>query len=105
MQATPEVADGKVRRGKDGPAYCGRVIIEWPAPGRSPVLPAWGCAIFDAETGKPVATAEKITIPAVTASAAEVITCELTMFADEDGNPVCEACQAEEVTIPEKFNG
>jgi len=72
--------------GSDGEdrAFCGRVIIEWPPP-RNGILASWGCAIYDAETGKPVTTASKIT---VTADVQDLITCELVMFADEDGNPV-----------------
>ena len=85
---TTETAEAEVRSDDERPTYCGRVIIEWPAPGRSPVLPGWGCSIFDAETGKPVVTAEKLVIPSVTATAADVITCDLTVFADEDGTPV-----------------
>ena len=83
---TAEVAGAKVREADR--TYYGRVIIEWPAPGRSSVLPGWGCSVFDAGTGKPVTTVEKIRIPAVTAEAEGVITCELTMFADPDGMPV-----------------
>lgn len=69
------------------------MIIEWPAPGKqdSPyygAMPGWKCAIFDAETGKPVNTVQKIAIPAVTADAVHWVTCWLTMDADDDGKPV-----------------
>ena len=90
MTGTTEVADTEKRDGEESPAHYGRVIIEWPAPGRSPALPGWGCSVFDAETGKPVVTVEKIIIPAVTATATDVITCDLTMFANPDGKPLLE---------------
>lgn len=74
------------------PEFSGVVIIEWPPPapggGAHRPLPGWGCAILDAGSGKPVTTVEKISIPAVTAEANDFITCWLTMFADDDGNPV-----------------
>jgi hypothetical protein len=65
-------------------AFHGRVIIEWPPP-RNGILASWGCAIYDAETGKLVTTASKVM---VTADVQDLITCNLVMFADEDGNPV-----------------
>jgi hypothetical protein len=77
----PEGSSGEEHR-----ACHGRVIIEWPPP-RNGILASWGCAIYDAETGAPVTTASKIT---VTADVQDLITCELVMFADEDGNPVRE---------------
>lgn len=82
-----EIADGGM---PEGPRCCGHVIVEWPPVRRDQPRPlaAWGCAIFDAETGEPIATAGKITIPAVTADVRDFITCELTMFADRDGMPV-----------------
>jgi hypothetical protein len=75
-------------RDEESPAYYGRVIIEWPAPGRSPVLPGWGCSIFDAETGEPIVTVTRLKVPSVTADAQDVITADLTMLADENGMPV-----------------
>jgi hypothetical protein len=75
---------------EDGSAYYGRVIIEWPEPPERKwhSLVGWRCAVLDAETGKPVITVSKITLPAITADARGWITCELTMFADDDGMPV-----------------
>lgn len=73
------------------PTCYGHIIIEWPAPRGTDyprLMPGWACAIFDAATGKPVTTAEKLVIPAVTVDARRFITAELTMLADEDGNPV-----------------
>jgi hypothetical protein len=75
----------------EAPLYYGCVIIEWPAPlrkGEHRPLAGWACSIFDAETGKMIVTAEKIYIPAVTASAQRFITCELLTGADDDGKPV-----------------
>jgi hypothetical protein len=72
----------------DACAYYGRVIIEWPAPGRSPALPGWGCSIFDADTGEPIVTVTRLKMPSVTVDAQDVITADLTMLADEDGMPV-----------------
>ena len=48
----------------DHPAFCGAVIIGMTAPGKqdSPYYGAmygWKCAIFDAETGKPVNTVQE----------------------------------------------
>jgi hypothetical protein len=83
-----ETAEAEVRSDEESPRYYGRVIIEWPALREGRVLPGWGCSIFDAETGQPIVTAEKIVIPSVTATAQDVITCDLTMFADPSGMPV-----------------
>jgi hypothetical protein len=72
--------------------YCGYVIIEWPAPrlkdGIPRPMPAWGCTILDAQTGKPIVTAEKITVQRVTADAQSFITADLAMLADDKGMPV-----------------
>ena len=87
-----EAAEAEVRSDEDSPRYHGSVIIEWPArmgDGSRPLC-GWGCSIFDAATGRQIYTAEKISIPAVTAEAQDVILCWLTMFADGNGNPVME---------------
>ena len=86
-----DVAEAEVRSDEESRVYHGRVIIEWPAPHeRRPVLPGWGCSIFDAETGKQIVTVSRIKVPGVqvTADAESVFVAELTMFADEDGKPV-----------------
>jgi hypothetical protein len=71
---------------EDEPAYYGRVIIEWPAQHRKGhVLASHGCAIFDAETGKPIPAVSRA---AITADVTGFITCDLTLLADEDGKPV-----------------
>lgn len=90
---TIEAAEAGVRSDEDKPVYRGSVIIEWPSAGSRPprgvgtLLPGWGCSITDAETGKLVLTVLKI---AVHADAQGFVTCELTMFADLDGNPLLE---------------
>lgn len=68
--------------------FRGVIIIEWPAPfGASPysALSGWHCAVTDAVTGKPVTTCSRIT---VRADVNEIVTADLTLFADADGNPV-----------------
>lgn len=74
--------------GQAGPGvdYQGHIGIEWPAR-RDPslVLPGWGCAVWDALSGKPITTVTRIELHA---SAVDVIAADVTMFADEDGQPV-----------------
>ena len=84
MPATTEAPDTGVHP-KAHYAYYGRVIIEWPAPGRSGALPGWGCSILDAETGQQVVTVSRVS---VTADAEDAIRADLTMFADDNGMPV-----------------
>jgi hypothetical protein len=85
-------AEAAVRGGEKEPAWRGSVIIEWPPvpPYRrrgATLLPGWGCAIFDAETGRQILT---VTGLGVRADAKGFVTCELTMFAGPDGNPLLE---------------
>ena len=90
---TADVAEAEERSDEGKPADRGSVIIEWPSAGSRPPqgvgtrLPGWGCSITDAETGKPILTVLKL---AVHADAQGFVTCELTMFADLDGNPLLE---------------
>jgi hypothetical protein len=68
--------------------FRGTVIIEWPAPvGPLPYSALLGraAAVTDAVTGKPITTCSGITVRAVVD---EIVTAELTLFADADGNPV-----------------
>jgi hypothetical protein len=72
--------------------FRGTVIIEWPAPARpgTGVLPGWKVAIYDASApdaaeSKLITTVMRV---AVHASAQTIIEADVTMFADEDGNPV-----------------
>lgn len=88
---TAELAEAGERTEEKPPSLYGYVIIEWPAPKPGPHprgMPAWGCSIFDAVTGKQITTVDKIAIPAVTADVTGWVTCELNMFADGDGMPV-----------------
>ena len=87
---TTETAEAEARSDEEGHVCYGRVIIEWPAPHGDRPLPGWGCSILNAETGKPIVSVEKLSIPAVTADASGLITCWLTMFADPDGKPLLE---------------
>jgi len=70
------------------PPYRGVIIIEWPAPfGASPYSAMTGHAveITDALTGKPVRTCLRASV-AVDMEA--IVTADLTLFADEDGEPL-----------------
>lgn len=95
-----EVAEAEVRSDEDeslwpegpGRQYGGYVIIEWPAPrgkdGIPAAMTAWDCSVIDAATGKPIVTAEKITVERVTADCTGFVIADLAMLADPDGNPV-----------------
>lgn len=72
------------------PPYRGVIVIEWPPPfGASPYSAMTGhkVEITDALTGKPVITCLRATI-AVDMEA--IVTADLTMFADENGEPLFE---------------
>jgi hypothetical protein len=74
----------------DGFDYWGYVIIEWPAfpQGKHPKpIPGWGCVLINAETGRQFNTCRKIELHADTEN---IITADLTMFADGDGKPAFE---------------
>lgn len=69
-------------------AYQGHIGIEWPAPapgGTSLVLPGWGCTVWDALSGLPITTVTRIELHA---DALNVISADVTMYADENGQPV-----------------
>lgn len=96
---TTEVAvPGEINRSNEPPGdeppqtvIWGRVIIEWPQFWRkdhSHALSGWQCTVYEAESGHPVVTVDKLAIPAVTVLADRWVTCELTMFADETGEPI-----------------
>jgi hypothetical protein len=80
--------------------FRGYVIIEWPPPraGLAPMA-GWGISVFDAADGTQITTATRIEI---TADASNLVTAVLTMFADEDGNPLTtgppRACDGEIMT-------
>jgi hypothetical protein len=69
-------------------AYRGVVIIEWPAPyGAGPysAMHGGGATITDAVTGALLATVSRAV---VTSCPAGLVTAELTMLADADGDPL-----------------
>lgn len=74
------------------PESRGVVIIEWPARAAQGVglLPGWGVGIYDALTGDSPEPRQitTVTCVAIRADAREIITADLTMLADEDGNPL-----------------
>ena len=92
---TTEAAEAGVR--SDGCESCGcrgTVIIEWPGPGRHGVSAIAGHAITirDAFSGGELQGELITTVTSadivIHASAESLVTADLTMFADEDGNPV-----------------
>lgn len=83
---TAEVAEVQERSDETEPHYYGRVIIEWPAP-RNTLLPGWGCVIIDADSGEMISTVTRLT---VRSSPGRAIECDMTMFADGNGEPVRE---------------
>jgi hypothetical protein len=71
-----------------GPPYRGVISIEWPAPTGGSVyacLLSRGVKVTDAATGKPVVTCSELTVHA---DAGGLVTADLTLFADEDGEPL-----------------
>lgn len=68
--------------------FRGVVVIEWPAPCGVPphsALIGRACTVTDAVTGKPITTCSAIR---VRADVNEIVTAELILFADANGNPV-----------------
>lgn len=73
-----------------GPPYRGVVAIEWPAPVGGSIYACMigqGVRVTDAATGKRIATCLNVTVHA---DPGALVTADLTMFADEDGEPVLE---------------
>jgi len=73
-----------------GPPYRGVVAIEWPAPAGGSVYACMlgrGVKISDAVSGKLITTCSEITVHA---DAGALVTADLTLFADEDGEPLLE---------------
>jgi hypothetical protein len=91
---TTEAAEAEDRSDEEVPRRYGRVIIEWPARRECDPhsLRGWGCAIYDAATGKMIPTVMNLKVPGavVLADAQHVITADLTLLADPDGNPLLE---------------
>lgn len=81
-----EVAEAEIV--DETPGYPHPVIITWPAhlPGGY-ILPGWGVSITDALTGDPVTTVTSMDV-VIHAEPDRIITADLVMFADEDGDPV-----------------
>lgn len=72
------------------PPYRGVITIDWPAPfGASPYSAMTGhkVAITDALTGKPIRTCLHMSVDA---GMEAIVTADLTLFADEDGEPLLE---------------
>lgn len=71
-----------------GPPYRGVIAIEWPAPAGGSVYACMlgrDVKVADAVTGKPITTCLAV---AVHADPGALVTADLTMFADEDGEPL-----------------
>lgn len=67
----------------------GSVIIEWPAPrGEGRPMPGWDVAVYDAASGRQMLNVMRATL--VSAEPENLVTADLTMLADEDGNPAAE---------------
>lgn len=73
-----------------GPPYRGLVVIEWPAPTGGSVYACMlgQCVrVTDAVTGKPITTCTDMVVHAdITA----LVTADLTLFTDADGEPLLE---------------
>jgi hypothetical protein len=71
------------------PPYRGMIVIEWPPPGPSAYSAIPGCllSVHDAVTGAQILAATHIEVHS---PAAGVVTADLTLFADEDGEPLLE---------------
>jgi hypothetical protein len=73
-----------------GPPYCGLVSIEWPAPTGGSI---YACMlgrevkVTDAASGKLITTCLDLTVHA---NAGALVTADLTLLADEDGEPLLE---------------
>jgi hypothetical protein len=71
-----------------GVAYLGVIAVEWPPPRpgyECAPMPGWKIAVFDALNGRQITTVTRLVIHA---SANDVVTADVTMFADLDGQPV-----------------
>jgi hypothetical protein len=71
-----------------GIVFQGVIALEWPEPRPGhpgQPLPGWGTGVFDALSGKQILTVMKIEVHV---PANGLVTADLTMYADEDGQPV-----------------
>jgi hypothetical protein len=76
--------------GTTGPGvdYQGVIALEWPEPRpgyECAPMPGWKIAVFDALNGRQITTVTRLVIHA---SASDVVTADVTMYADLDGQPV-----------------
>jgi hypothetical protein len=93
LRSAAQIMAGSLPPREEPKAGCrGAVIIEWPAPPQHGVGGIVGqmVAVYDAFTGdepapKPIATVSRIGLHV---SMDEMVTAYVTLFADEDGNPV-----------------
>lgn len=87
--AVPGETAVETEAAEDGPAYCGQVILEWPAPVRSSgflcAMVAWKVSVFDASDGSPIHTVEAFTLRA---NADGWVAADMTMLARPDGTPL-----------------
>lgn len=82
------IDDPTAHQAGPGVVYQGHIGIEWPAPAEgsaSLVMPGWKFSVWDALNGKPITTVTKIEVHV---PANGLVTADLTMFADLDGQPV-----------------
>jgi len=81
-------ADAKRWEAEPGPPYRGVVVIEWPAPVGGSVYACMigrDVKITDAATGKPFGTCSNVTVHA---DPGALVTADLTLLADKDGEPL-----------------
>lgn len=70
--------------------YRGVIVIEWPPPGGGPysAMAGWPVVVItDAATGRPVTTCSHADIT-VHADVSQLVTADLTLFTDADGEPI-----------------
>lgn len=91
---TTDVAEAGTSSDEAPPTYDGCVIIEWPGPPKRGIgaIAGGAIAIYDAFSGdephgKMITTVSSADI-VIHARAEDLVTADLTMFADEDGKPV-----------------
>jgi len=71
-----------------GVTYQGAIAVEWPEPRpgyECAPMSGWGVAVFDALNGRQITTVTRLEIHA---RANDAVTADVTMYADEHGQPV-----------------
>lgn len=89
-ETAPQDVAGEDWATEAGPPYRGLIVIDWPAAiGSSPYacMSGWGVTITDAVSGKPITTCTDITVHA---DVEALVTADLELFADKDGEPLLE---------------